>query len=64
MGQDGVQSGVSGELNKKSILSDTSYQTAYDEYGDNLRIAAVSQSFIKTSRILWASMVDGLVWRA
>jgi hypothetical protein len=37
-------------MEAQSILSDTSYQTAYDEYGDNLRIAAVSQSFIKTSR--------------
>lgn len=34
-------------MEAQSILSDTSYQTAYDEYGDNLRIAAVSQSFIK-----------------
>lgn len=34
-------------MEAQSILSDTSYQTAYDEYGDNLRIAAVSQSFIR-----------------
>lgn len=29
-------------MESQSILSDTSYQTAYEEYGDNLRIAAVS----------------------
>lgn len=37
-------------MEAQSILSDTSYQTAYDEYGDNLRIAAVSQSFTRNLR--------------
>lgn len=43
-------------MEAQSILSDTSYQTAYDEYGDNLRIAAVSQSFIKISRTVTLAM--------
>lgn len=30
-------------MENQSIISDMSYQTAYEEYGDNLRIAAVSQ---------------------